>query len=244
MRLYFDIGNSNIKLNFNIKGKEYYVAFETNDNYSVDSFYNLLPKEIREEKITSVMICSVVPSKLRTLEGMSKKYWQINPMVLKFPIKTGLKLKVIDPKTVGADLVSLGAFVASKTDNGIIVNMGTATTITHIKDKALQGVVISPGLKTSINGLLNNSAKLNDLELYVPKNKSLGNTTDEALSIGTIKGHVHMIKGLVGDIDKEAKVFLSGGNSRTVKEFLFEYEYIKEATLEGLKLIEALNENK
>ncbi|MCK5946081.1 MAG: type III pantothenate kinase [Mycoplasmataceae bacterium] len=244
MRLYFDIGNSNIKLNFNIKGKEYYVAFNTKENYSVDSFYNALPIEIREEKISSVMICSVVPEKLRTLEGVSKKYWQISPVVLKFPIKTGLKLKVIDPKTVGADIISLGAFVSSKVDNGIIVNMGTATTISHIKDKTLQGVIIAPGLKTSVDGLLKNSAKLNDLELYVPKNKNLGNTTDEALSIGAIKGHVHMIKGLVGDIDKDATVFLSGGNSRSIKDFLFEYEYIKEATIEGLKIIEVLNENK
>ena len=244
MRLYFDIGNTNIKLNFNIKGKEYYVAFETSENYSVDSFYNLLPIEVKDKEISTVMICSVVPSRLNTIQGMSKKYWQINPTVLKFPVKTGLKLKAIDPKSVGADLVSLAAFVSSKTDNGIMVNMGTATTITHIKDKTLLGVVIAPGLKTSMNALLNNTAKLNDLELYVPKNKSLGNTTDEALSIGVIKGHIHMIKGLVSDIDKNANVFLSGGNSRTIKEFLFEYEYIKEATLEGLKIIEVINENK
>ena len=242
MRLYFDIGNTNIKLNFKVNGEEFLVAYKTTENYTVDSFYTYLPQEVKDAKIRSVSVVSVVPSKLELIKGLSKKYWQIDPMVLSFPLKTGINIKALDPKKVGADLVSLSAFVASKTKNGIIVNMGTATTITHIKDNELKGVIILPGLKTSLNALLKNAAKLSEIDLYLPKNKNVGNTTDEAISIGLIKGHALMIKGLIKDIDKDAQIFLSGGNSRMLKDYLFEYQYIKEATLEGLKVVEALNE--
>ncbi len=242
MTLYFDIGNSSIKVNFKTEGKQFYVSYSSRVEYSVDQFYQMLPTKIKDLKIDKVVIISVVPKQEAILRGMVKKYWQIIPLRITYPIKTSIKIKANDPKSVGNDLVALAVLGASKGDNVIILNLGTATTLTHVKDNVFQGAVIVPGLHTSLNALFNKASGLSEFDLTLPKNKKIGNSTNEAISIGVISGTIHMLKGLINDIDPEAKIIITGGNARKMKMYVPEYEFIKEGTIEGAKLIEAMNE--
>ena len=235
MTLYIDIGNTNIKMNFNNK----YVSFSTKENYTVDSLYKELPEEIKGD-VVKVLISSVVPSKQALVEGMSKKYWNVTPLVIAYPLKTGIKINVDDPKSIGSDLVCLAAYASSISDATIVVNMGTATTITYTVNKTLQGVIIFPGFITSLDSLVKNAAKLSEVNLYLP-NKPLGRSSVESISIGMIMGHVHAIRGFVNDIDKDAKLILSGGNSKAISKYLPEFEFVKEATIEGMKVIKKVN---
>ena len=239
MKIYFDIGNTNIKLNYKIGGEDRYISFSTKDKYTVDSFYNMLPPELKDVK--TIWICSVVPTIKSIIIGMAKKYWKSGIRILEAPIKTGIKFKVDNPKSLGADIVALSLFVSSKTNNGLIINMGTATTITHVKNKELIGVVIIPGFQTSLNALLRDAAKLSQLELKISQNK-IGKNTEEAISIGMLNGTKYMLEGIVNSIDPEADVFLSGGNARPIKKMLNNFNFVKEATIEGLKIIGDLNE--
>ncbi len=240
MKLYFDIGNTNIKMNFKYDKKEYYISFKTNNNYSPDSLFTFLPKEVKSANITSVLISSVVPSQLGIVEGMVKKYFGIKPNIIAFPIKIGIKLNAIDPKTIGSDIISLSALVANKSNNAIIINLGTATTITHVMKNTMMGTIIIPGIGISKNILIKKASKLHDVNLKLSE-KVIGNNTEECLSIGILKGHIHMIRGFIRDIDSEADIFISGGNSKLIKDRI-DAIYIKEATIEGMKVIEKLNE--
>lgn len=244
MKLYFDIGNTNIKIHYSLNGKDKYFNYETKSDYSADSFWNLLPEELKSSRPTSAFICSVVPSKESTIVELVEKYFRLNPVILQYPLKTGVKIKAAEPKNVGADLVALAAFASSKAKEAIMVNMGTATTIIYVKDSTLEGAIISTGLGLSLNALISNAAKLNDIKLEVTNEMTIGRNTNEAISIGILKGHVKMIEGLVEDISKDIPVFISGGHSKKVTHLLpGEFTHVNEATIEGMKIIEKLNEN-
>ena len=235
MNIYVDIGNTNIKINFNDK----YISFPTIKSYTVDSLFNELPQELKDCESPKVILCSVVPSKATIIVGLSKKYWNSTPINIAFPLKTGIKIKADQPKKMGADIVCLAAYASSQSNDSIIVNMGTATTITHVKNNEITGVIILPGFNTSLNSLVESAAKLSEIELYLP-NKNIGNNTDEAISIGMISGHIHMIRGLVNDINEKSLLILSGGNSKMISKHLPEFKWVKEATIEGMKVIEKL----
>ena len=241
MNLYFDIGNTNIKLNVNYKNQEYYFNYETKSAKSVDTFYSQLPQEIKGQKIEKIFICSVVPFAEDILRGVVKKYWQIDPIMVKYPLKTGIKLKVDHPQSIGSDLVCLAAYVSQECEKGIIVNIGTATTIVVVDNKALEGAIICPGLMTSFESLIKKASKLAETNLETKTRNHYGKNTQEALSLGVLKGHAEMIKGLVRDIDDDHKLFISGGHSKKILDFMPEYQYVKEATIEGIKAIEKNN---
>ena len=171
---------------------------------------------------------------------MIEKYFGIKPNIIKFPVKTGINFKATNPKAIGSDIISLSAFVADKTENGIIVNLGTATTITHIKKKMMLGTIFAPGIAIGAESLIKNASKLHEINMNLI-NKTLGNNTEECLSIGILKGHIHMIRGFIREIDSDADVFISGGNSKLVKDMIAA-TYVKEATIEGIKVIERFNE--
>ena len=235
MIVYVDIGNTNIKLHFDGK----YISFATKGNYTVDSLFNEFPSELKNIKPSKVMLSSVVPSKQKLIIGISKKYWGTTPINISYPLKTGIKINVDEPKNIGSDIVCLAAYASSQTDEAIIVNMGTTTTITHVISKEIKGVIIIPGFITSLESLVSSAAKISEIDLFLP-NKNIGKNTDEAISIGMINGHVHMIKGFVDDINKDATLLLSGGNSKLISKYLPEFKWIKEATIEGMKVIEKI----
>ncbi|NQZ28971.1 MAG: type III pantothenate kinase [Mycoplasmatales bacterium] len=240
MKLYFDIGNTSIKMNFKLNRKEFYVSFKTKNNFSPDSLFSFLPEEVKKAKVENAWISSVVPTQLATVEEMIIKYFGIKPKIISFPIKTGIKFKATNPKTIGSDIIALSTYIASKSNNAIIINLGTATTITHVKNKTMMGTIFAPGIMVGIESLVANASKLHEINLKLV-DKLIGNNTEECLSIGILKGHIHMIRGFIKEIDSDADVFISGGNSKFIKNKIAA-TYIKEATIEGMKVIEKFNE--
>lgn len=242
MTLYIDIGNTNIKLHFTQDGEAKYFTYKTKtSDLSADSFYNSLPEEIKKNSFDTIFICSVVARVENVISDCFKKYYRTSKIMhLESPIKTGIEIRVANPKEVGADIIALASFAASKSENTIIVNAGTATTIIRIKDKKLLGAIICPGLISSLNCLTQSASLLGEVNPK-PIEKKIGSNTFEALSIGSIDGHAHMIRGFVNDIDKNAHIIISGGASPLLESKLKEYEFVAEATIEGMKVIENAN---
>jgi type III pantothenate kinase len=222
MILYFDVGNTHTKLNYQFKNKNYYQSFYTKKKYSIDTIYNLLPNIVKKNKITKILISSTVPSFTFIVERLCQKYFMIKPIILSIK-NSKLDIKIENPKELGIDLIALGHYLMSKTDNGIMVNMGTSTTIIHVKNKKFIGAIISCGLELQIKYLIKNASKLYEIELFAETKKTIGKNTKEAMSLGLINGHVEMIKGLVNKIDINAKKFLSGGYSKNVVKLLKNY---------------------
>jgi type III pantothenate kinase len=66
----------------------------------------LRENQIDPDQIRVVAICCVVPDMLYSLRACCQKYFNVEPLVLRPGIKTGLKIGYRDPKEVGADRIA------------------------------------------------------------------------------------------------------------------------------------------
>lgn len=220
MIILVDIGNSNIVLATYDKAINQTYRYNTDKSKSIDEYYVLLKDIIKDA--TGMIISSVVPELNIIFKNLAIKYLKINPMFIGPGVKTGVQIVVDNPKEVGADLVaSAAAVIGEYADTAIIVDMGTATTLTFIENKVIKGVSITIGLVTSRDALIQNASQLSQFEFKTPK-KVIETNTIDCLNSGLLYGHSFMIKGIVEEIKKQnkvnPKVIITGGASRFVKE--------------------------
>lgn len=233
MILTIDIGNSNIVIG-TPQGKTFAVhRYRTDILKSSDEYYALLKHHF--DGAEGVAISSVVPPLNDVFHTFISQYIDV-PLIWVGPgVKTGVKVVTENPKEVGADLVAVAAgAIAHYSDDAILIDCGTATTITHLKQREIKGVAIAIGLDSSRDCLVAKASKLSSFAFEVPKT-ILGNTTQSALNTGFINGHVYMLKGFVEALRKEEqnptlKVLVTGGGARLLSS-LFPEDYLVDSTL-------------
>ena len=98
--------------------------------------------------------------------------------------------------------------------------MGTATTVSVIdKDSNYIGGMIIPGLKVSLESLVNRTSQLPRIGLDAPE-KVIGKNTVDCMKSGILMGNASMIDGLIDRINDElgysSKVVATGGLAKTV----------------------------
>ena len=242
MILLFDVGNTNIVLGIaeNNKIVETY-RFITNANLTEDEYYSKFKSVLKDKTVEGIAISSVVPLVDQTLVSMSVKYFNISPLVIGPGIKSGVKIKIENPKQLGADLLcdAVGAKLYYK-ETCIIVDLGTATKfIVVTKNNEFLGGAIAPGIMTSLTNMINSAAKLSNINISIPE-KVIGNDTQSCIQSGIIYGFASMIDGMIDKIKKElndenVKVVLTGGLSQTVKNVIqTKVHYLPNVLLEGL----------
>ncbi|MDR2458192.1 MAG: type III pantothenate kinase, partial [Clostridiales Family XIII bacterium] len=230
MLLAFDVGNTNIVFGVYDGGK--LIAnwrMETDAGKSADE-YGLTVNQlfglsgVDKEKISSVIVSTVVPSTLFTIEHMSIKYFDIKPIIVEPGIKTGLTIKCNDPAQVGADRIVNAVSALSKYKGPlIIIDMGTATTFCVVTENwEYLGGVIAPGLKISSDALFEKTAKLPKIEIENP-GKLICKSTIESMQAGVVVGHASMIDGIVKKLRNEfmsapIKVIATGGLATMMKD--------------------------
>lgn len=259
MILCIDIGNTNIKYAV-WDGNELKGSFRvssrhtrTADEYGATLMNLLQSKEISRKDITGVIMSSVIPSLNYTISHMCEYFFGVTPKVVGVGIKTGLNVKADNPKEVGADIIAncVGAF--TKYGNGspmIVIDFGTATTFDVLTGKGeLIGVVIAPGMKTSLEGLVSNTAQLPMIELEAPKS-AIPKTTRTAMQAGLIFGFAGLVENIVKKIKAELgvetiNVIATGGMGEIIaKEVSCITKIDRLLTLEGLKKLYEINEDK
>jgi type III pantothenate kinase len=163
----------------------------------------------------------VVPQVLNSMQTAVKKLTGKNSLVVGPGLKTGLNIKVENPSQTGADLV-VGAVAALREHKPpmIIVDMGTATTITVVdKSGAFIGGCICPGVKISLDALTERTALLPGLQLDQPK-QAIGRNTIDCMRSGIMMGNAAMIDGMVERMEAElgykTTVIATGGIARFV----------------------------
>ena len=204
MILAIDIGNSNIVIG-GVEGDE--IVFEarlrteatkTSDQYCVDLKILLDVYEVSRESIEGVIVASVVPQVLNSMQTAVKKLTGKNCLVVGPGLKTGLNILIENPSQTGADLV--GGSVAALREHKppmIVVDMGTATTMVVLdKNGALIGGCICPGVKISMDALTERTALLPGLQLDQPK-KAIGRNTIDCMRSGIMMGAACMLDGMV-----------------------------------------------
>ena len=197
MLLAFDVGNTNIVLGV-FEGKKLIQNWrlETDMGKSADEYGMIINQLFSYEGISSkdvsdVIISTVVPSVLFTLQHLSVKYFNRRAIVVGAGVKTGLVIKYDNPKQVGADRV-VNAVAALEKYGGplILVDFGTATTFCAISDKSeYLGGTIAPGVKISSDALFEKTSKLPKVELYEPGHVICKNTI-ESMQSGLVYGHM------------------------------------------------------
>ena len=117
-----------------------------------------------------------------------------------------------------------------------------------ISDKGeFLGGAIAPGIKTSLDSLVNNASKLMRIELNKPDN-IIGKTTAANMQAGTIYGFTGLVKYITQKMREEsgfmeAKVIATGGLSELVTQVDSNIIDVidRYLTLKGLKIIYNMN---
>ena len=215
MILLIDIGNSNICFGLHDKRK-------LCNSFRIKSFldkssdeYYLLFKDFIKEEIEDIVISSVVPQITSALKKMALTHYNINPKILGQGIKTGLKIIADDPKTVGADLICDISGATNYYNEGIVIDLGTASKFLYYKNNTFLGCIIAPGVATSTKAMISNAALLPNFELIVPK-KVINNSTIQCMQSGVLYGYASMVDGMIQRMKKELnnpdiKVIATGG---------------------------------
>ena len=248
MILLFDIGNTNIVMGIcedNKIIKTY--RYVTNPSLTNDDYFQKIDISIKnykqDYKVEGAIISCVVSQLDRVFTTMIEKYFNVKAKIIGPGLKSGLKIKLENPKELGADLLcdAVGAYEKYQ-DTCIIIDMGTATKFLVVKGNAFLGGAIAPGFMTSFESLFKEAELLNKIELVTPK-KVVGSNTIECIQSGTILGCVSMIEKMVEKIKKEVgdlEVILTGGNAVFVKDSL-DYEYCPNLLIEGIVEVYRLN---
>ena len=256
MLLAIDVGNTNIVLGV-FEGEKMVNSWRlaTDNNRSADEYGVIIEQMfkhegIEREDIEDVVISTVVPSLLFTLQHMCLKYYDNTPMIVETGIKTGLKIKCDDPRQIGSDRIVNS--VSAHTKYGgplIIIDFGTATTFCVVtEDAEFLGGAIAPGMKTSASALFEHTAKLPNVDLEKPE-KVICKNTIENIQSGLIYGHMGMTKRLVesmkdelvsdyGKKREDIKVIATGGMATMVESGVDFIDVIdRRLTLDGLVMI-------
>lgn len=250
MILLIDAGNSLISMGIhNGESIERKFSLKTDKIKTKDEFaiflMNLLKlNSIEMSGIAGVIISSVVPYVNEALIGAIREYLQLTPIVVEPGIKTGIVLKVDNPKEVGSDLIADGVcgFVKYGGDC-LIINCGTATKCSVINKKGeWLGVAIAPGYEIASEALYHKTATLPHVGFAVPKNL-MGKNSAESVAAGLYYGYQGLIRNLIHETKRQygqhLKVILSGGVSKYFEDVLRKDVDVIDynLTLEGLKII-------
>lgn len=201
-----DVGNTHTKIGV-IRGLNVLDVFHlrTERDRPVDEYYFYLKnvcKEIGMDFIPPIWVASVVPSALIALEHLAKvrniEYHCINPSK-QFSFTIDEKIK----SQIGADLLILAEAVMAKAgENAILISAGTATVVFALKNGVLLGGAIAPGIKGSVESLIQKAALLDPIFLDLPE-KAVGQTTEDAMKSGIIYGFAGLIDSLVLKLKEE-----------------------------------------
>lgn len=197
--------------------------------------------------IESVLIASVVPRAVQSLQAVSKRYLGVEALIAgRSPVEWPISFNGIDPKFVGSDCV-VNAVAAHALHGGgplIVLDMGTATTLDLIDEKGnYKGGVIVPGVNTSLDALSSATASLPRVMFEAPPTRSVvGRTIYDQMRLGVYWGYVSMIEGLISqmrtEIGVKAKVVATGGLANLIAQNMPSIDVVDlDLTLHGLRIL-------
>ena len=211
--LVIDIGNSAIKFAEVYNGKSGKAKFE---NYLKNDF---------EKKIGSVLnqknkydLIGISCANTNHANFIEKKFKNPNIKLIRRDSK--LPIKINYAKTLGTDRICGGLGAVKKyteRKNILVIDFGTATTYNIISDKVFKGGLITPGIKTALNSLIQNtSLPLPEIKF---KKKLYYKDTINNISNGIILQSLFFTERIITEYKKEFRnllVISTGGNAKYI----------------------------
>lgn len=161
----------------------------------------------KAKDVEGVIISSVVPPVTNSVKRAAMRIFENEPLIIGPGVKSGLNIVTDQPAQTGNDLVACAvAGIAAYEVPMIIINMGTATTLSVINErKQYVGGMIIPGMKSSSFSLAKETAQLPAIGLEKPR-KAIGSNTVEAMRSGLFYGTAACVEGAAAKIEKELGV--------------------------------------
>ena len=222
MILAIDIGNTNMEFGV-YENDEIIASFRVITNREITSdelgltmmqFFSF--NNIDRAKIEDVIISSVVPQVMYSVNNAIKKYLDRTALVANVNMPIGIKNCYNNPNEVGTDRL-VSSYAALKKYGGplIIIDFGTATTFDAINASGeYLGGAIYPGLKISMEALFSRTAKLPRVEIADP-GSVIGKNTVSSMQSGVLFGYVGAVENIVRlmkeDLGQNTKVIATGG---------------------------------
>ena len=256
MLLAIDVGNTNIVLGCFDENNQILFRERLSTNHSATALeyasgirMALDMHNIDKNSISDAIISSVVPSVTSTLKEAVMKYTGKKVMIVGAGIKTGLNIVIDNPAQLGSDLVvDAVAGLHEYPVPQIIIDMGTATTLSVINSKKQYiGGVIMTGMAVSMNALVDKTSQLPKIGFEAPK-KVIGSNTVDCMKSGIMYATASSLDGMISRIEEElgekCTVIATGGLSGTViplckSEIILDDDLL----LKGLSLIYQKNKS-
>jgi len=190
------------------------------------------------------IVSSTVPQLSEQWTLMSERYLDQRMLVVGPEIRTGMPIRMDNPREVGADrLVNAVAAYERVKDACVVVDFGTAITYDAVSAAGeYLGGIITPGAEISIDALYERAAKLPKVELAAPRSL-IGKSTVDAIRSGIVYGFAGQVDGIVRRLREElgpdTRVIATGGLAGLLVPFVRETidEVDDLLTLIGLRLI-------
>ncbi|MCC5949078.1 MAG: type III pantothenate kinase [Nitriliruptoraceae bacterium] len=193
--------------------------------------------------IVGVVIASVVPPVTETLRHALADVARIRTVVIEPGVRTGLAMRVDNPREVGADRIA-NAVAVNDLYGGpaVVVDLGTAISVDAVAaDGTFLGGAIAPGVSTAADALTERAARLPGVEIALP-DSPVGRSTVTALQSGLVYGFAGLVDGLVSRLHLElgpgVTTVATGGSAGVVLEVCATVDHHDPAlTLKGLRLV-------
>lgn len=243
--LAIDIGNTKVKSCIYKNDSEGINFLSFNNIEEIDKYYQLQDFDL-------IAVASVVPSLLEYYIASQRD--KNNIFVVDKNKLFNIKFSNDYFNSIGIDrLCSLeGAFnffrhKDNENELCLIIDFGTANTMSLINKSGLYlGGLISPGVRTMFKSLNSNTAQLPLLES--PDYTSfLGNSTIDNITSGVYNSALGLVFYTLGQIEKnypgcKIDIYITGGNAAGLLNFFdFDYNYVPQLVLDGIKQVALLN---
>ena len=250
MILAVDIGNSTVVMGL-INNSELIASRKTvtdiselEVNYKEEIKTLLKSHSISESKIEGAIISSLVPLLTDILKEAVSDIFKLEPITVNSESITGIEIITDNPSQLGSDRIADAT--AGINEYGaplVIIDMGTATTVSVINPQnQFLGGLILPGVRTSLNSLINNTSQLPRIKLGTPSERIIGTNTVSSIENGIVYGTAAQIDGLIqrisDELDFDPKIIATGGNAGAVIPYCKpKIIYDKNLLLKGLYII-------
>ena len=221
-----NIGNTNIRFglfddeNCDVSWILNTKPYRTSDELQMQFMMMYQTHKIDAGNIDKIIIGSVVPQLTYDITRAIQKIHGKKPVIVDRNTYSGVQPK---SKQMGTDIYAnlVSAHHLYPEGKKIIFDFGTALTASCIDETGeTLGVIIAPGIITSLNSLIHDTAQLPEIELIKPK-KVLGLDTVSCMQSGVVYGFLGMVEGFIDRINEEVQedcfVIATGGVSHVYK---------------------------
>jgi type III pantothenate kinase len=249
MFLAIDIGNTNTSLGI-FDGEhliEHWriatVRERTSDELGVLIRQMLVLSNFDYQKISALIVSSVVPQLNLNFQKMSEKYLGQAATFVDATFDFGLQIKYNPPSSLGVDRVVAAAGAIEKYGKPCIVcDFGTATTIDAVNSNSeFLGGIITTGMNLLADALFQNTSKLPKVEIKKPES-IFGNSTVGSIQAGIFFGYIGLVDGIikkmVAELGEKSTIVATGGFAKLIAESSEKIEIVDETLmLESLRII-------